>query len=350
MSLGAYTIPLALLVSGISLLLPPIHVAQNGDGIAWQFSRASAQSAPTTGDISEKEAFDSAKELGTIEAWEAFLNAFPSGFRADLARAYVRRLGTNEKAPSSTVAETEPATPTRQARLETFAAEPGTSPWRTTRYSMDEGNASANAAAVSANGIEFLMYCNANKRIAAVLRETSRGIYPEFDERIRQGLASNDNAYMRMQFSNDNEYSVSASVQGLTGEVTIGSLAQGGGFRPGGRIVSDMMAEQTMTLFAPPFSATLQLKKSRTAICKVVAQCGATASGCTRLSRKSAPAVKKTRRRSTKRKRAPTCPAGKVWNGTNCESSPYLDSKGRPLDGYVIDQYGNINQDNAGGE
>ena len=77
---------------------------------------------------------------------------------------------------------------------------------------------------------------------------------PEFDERIRQGLASNDNAYMRMQFSNDNEYSVSAGVQGLTGEVTIGSVAQGGGFRPGGRILSDMMAEQTMTLFALPLA------------------------------------------------------------------------------------------------
>ncbi|MEO0799635.1 MAG: hypothetical protein AAFY53_10575 [Pseudomonadota bacterium] len=45
--------------------------------------------------ISEKEAFEAAKELGTIEAWEAFLNNFPRGFRADLARAYVRRLGNS---------------------------------------------------------------------------------------------------------------------------------------------------------------------------------------------------------------------------------------------------------------
>ncbi len=292
MSFRACTIALAMLVGGISLLLPPLHVAPEGDGIAWQFSQATAQSAPKAGEISEKEAFDSAKELGSIEAWEAFLNVFPTGFRADLARAYVRKLGSDEKARSTSGGKNKRATSIRQARLATYAAEPGTSPWRTTRYVMDEGNASANAAAVKANGIEFLMYCNANKRVAAVLRETTRGVYPEFDGRIQQGLAANDN-FMIMRFSNETEYPVSAAVQGLTGDVTIGTVEQGKvGFRPNGRIVSDMMAEKTITLFAPPFSATLQLKNSRTAICKVVMQCGATVPGCTRSSQKSVRAVK----------------------------------------------------------
>jgi hypothetical protein len=45
------------------------------------------------GSNSEKEAFESAKELGTAEAWEAFLANYPSGFHADLARAYVKKLG-----------------------------------------------------------------------------------------------------------------------------------------------------------------------------------------------------------------------------------------------------------------
>jgi hypothetical protein len=44
----------------------------------------------------EKAAFESAKELGTIEAWEAFLASYASGFYADLARAYVKKLGSGE--------------------------------------------------------------------------------------------------------------------------------------------------------------------------------------------------------------------------------------------------------------
>ena len=47
----------------------------------------------------EKEAFESAKELGTADAWNAFLGNYPSGFHADLARAYLKKLGA--EAPSS---------------------------------------------------------------------------------------------------------------------------------------------------------------------------------------------------------------------------------------------------------
>lgn len=46
----------------------------------------------------EKDAFDSAKELGTVEAWQAFIANYPSGFRADLARAYITKLGSSEPA------------------------------------------------------------------------------------------------------------------------------------------------------------------------------------------------------------------------------------------------------------
>jgi hypothetical protein len=62
------------------------------------------------GDDAEKEAFDSAKELGTTEAWEAFISNYPSGFRADLARAYIKKLGASEAskdgASSAPTAET----------------------------------------------------------------------------------------------------------------------------------------------------------------------------------------------------------------------------------------------------
>ena len=40
----------------------------------------------------EKEAFEAAKELGTVEAWDAFLSNYPKGFHAHPARAYVKKL------------------------------------------------------------------------------------------------------------------------------------------------------------------------------------------------------------------------------------------------------------------
>jgi len=59
--------------------------------------QADAKAKETGGD-SEKEAFESAKELGTVEAWEAFVTNYPSGFRADLARAYIKKLGEQPQA------------------------------------------------------------------------------------------------------------------------------------------------------------------------------------------------------------------------------------------------------------
>lgn len=40
----------------------------------------------------ETSAFNAAKELGTVEAWDAFLSHYPQGFHADLARAYLKQL------------------------------------------------------------------------------------------------------------------------------------------------------------------------------------------------------------------------------------------------------------------
>ena len=54
--------------------------------------------AASEGDDAEKDAFESAKELGTVEAWQAFITNYPSGFRADLARAYIKNLGSSQPA------------------------------------------------------------------------------------------------------------------------------------------------------------------------------------------------------------------------------------------------------------
>lgn len=50
----------------------------------------------------EKEAFEAAKELGTADAWNAFLANYSTGFHADLARAYLKKLeGEAAAAPPS---------------------------------------------------------------------------------------------------------------------------------------------------------------------------------------------------------------------------------------------------------
>ncbi len=57
--------------------------------------------------ISEKEAFESAKELGTADAWKAFLSSFPDGFRADLAKAYLKKLEGGESNASDDASGTD---------------------------------------------------------------------------------------------------------------------------------------------------------------------------------------------------------------------------------------------------
>lgn len=47
----------------------------------------------------EKQAFEAAKELGTVDAWNAFLANYSSGFHADLARAYLKKLSEEANAP-----------------------------------------------------------------------------------------------------------------------------------------------------------------------------------------------------------------------------------------------------------
>jgi hypothetical protein len=62
----------------------------------------------------EKDAFDSAKELGTVDAWNAFLASYPTGFHADLARAYLKKLSAGDQPPAQTQTESQAETPTPQ--------------------------------------------------------------------------------------------------------------------------------------------------------------------------------------------------------------------------------------------
>ncbi len=75
-----------------ALLAPTIDI---GPGLLWQ-SSAFAGAA----EDAEKEAFEEAKSLGTVEAWDAFLSHYSTGFHADLARAYLKKM-SDSSSPSA---------------------------------------------------------------------------------------------------------------------------------------------------------------------------------------------------------------------------------------------------------
>lgn len=245
--------------------------------------------------IDEKEAFEAAKELGTIEAWEAFLNNFPKGFRADLARAYVRRLGSEQK--SEPAAAPQPAAPApapipappQQAvapppppppapRLSPVDMGRGTGPWRIGTYELDEGRTRTTAAMVDARGVRLTAYCSARRTIPLIVSDLRNGIYPDFDQRVQQGLeaaggAANNNATVPIIFQNGQQVFAQASVQGLTGELVLGDTQDG--FSAGSPILEQIMSGNGMTVSMPPFGATFQLTGSRNAMCALLRSCGA---------------------------------------------------------------------------
>ncbi len=271
-----------------------------------------SQQSPPGGGITEKEAFQAARDLGTIEAWQAFLSNFPTGFRADLARAYLKELGgapvdNANNTDTGNTANTNNQPPT-QAPEQTVDLGAGTSPWRNYNMEMDEGNTTVYAASVESNGIEFVAYCTGRKDIGALMRESQRGVYPDFDGRIERGLKAAlgtfqdfNNAHIPMRFNNGSEYYVTAAVMGLTGEVSF--IHNDEGFRANGRIVQDIMGRSTMTISAPPFSATFQLRGSRNAMCSMLRNCGVSVQGCAR------------RQNTTNTSR---CGSGAVWLEGQC--------------------------------
>lgn len=268
----------------------PFHISP---AFAAEGSMVVAQST-----ITEKEAYEAAKELGTIEAWEAFLNNFPKGFRADLARAYLKRIGaeTVKKTPKAPTPPVQTATPpppppppvAPSPPLQPVMLGPDASPWGNANHPMDEGNTSVYSASVQSSGLELITYCGVDQTLSVLLSERNRGVYPEFGARIEQGLAATrgqlgnpDSSQLYMQFSNGALYPVTAHLQGLTGDVEIRD-AQGSGFNPIGPIAGNLMAEKSVTLSAQPFGATFQLTKSRAAICNVLNSCGVSVTGCQR--------------------------------------------------------------------
>ncbi len=86
----------------------------------------SAAAQPITGE--QRDAFNTAKELGTVAAWNAYLKSYPTGFYADLARAYISKIesvgtattvkgNSGDQAPARDVADTQTTTSPAAERL-----------------------------------------------------------------------------------------------------------------------------------------------------------------------------------------------------------------------------------------
>lgn len=82
---SCYCVGLAIAVMA-SVAAPPVDVA-------W------AQTANSE----EESAFQATKELGTADAWNAFIANYPDGFRADLARAYLKKLSDQPAAAAPAI-------------------------------------------------------------------------------------------------------------------------------------------------------------------------------------------------------------------------------------------------------
>jgi len=229
----------------------------------------------------EKEAFESAKELGTVEAWDAFLSSYPDGFYADLARAYVKKLAE----PSTSNSSITPP-PSTAPKTVTVQNGPGASEWKNvTMPFVANSSRRAYAAVVDAGGVEMTAFCHRGAQglqIVPGLRVT--GADPGVLERLREGLASApsvapDLSSMSMTFADGTTIDdLAASTPPKDNEVTLyfdRKLPE-----PQDDVLEKLMAGQNVTLTAPPFSASFQLDGSRSALCAMMDKCGAKVDGC----------------------------------------------------------------------
>lgn len=251
--------------------------------------------APTASDIvvaqagsseEQKEAFENAKELGTVEAWDVFLSSYPEGFYADLARAYVKKLAepSTSDAPAAQEPQAQPSAADHPT--ETVHNGPGRSDWyNATTPLVANSRRPAYSAIVDAGGVQLTAFCHGrgnNLRIIPGLRVTksNSGILA----RLREGLASapsvtNELARVSMTFADGTTIEdVAATTPPQSDEVTLyvdRKLPE-----PDDEVIERLMAGQEVTITAEPFMASFQLDGSRSALCSMMNKCGADVAGC----------------------------------------------------------------------
>ena len=307
------------------------------------------QSAPSSsGAITEKEAFDIAKEIASVDGWNAFLKQFPIGFRADLARAFVKRLSGQNSPQSSPATSGNSGTTTTLSNtgvnsgvtpqvvkptLPTVSRGPSTSRWsnKTQRLNV-AGGKSVYTASVRVPGVELVTYCAKDNRdgglgLGALVRRN--GGYPAYTKRIRQGIAARPvfaegpNREIEISFSNG-EVVDDAAAQPRLSDQELGVGPNAGVFGEGSTALEYFMSESEVTVALEPFKATFQLLGSRKAICAVMNRCGASVPGCTGGSASTVTPVTTGRctggRYFSRSKSLCVCPTNKsYWNGRSCQ-------------------------------
>lgn len=246
----------------------------------------------------ERGAFAAAKKIGTREAWQTFIDRFPNGHRAELARAYMALLAedleldraANEADMSADEYDLPPPPPPPVEPMPLAADDykdyptvnmpPENSQWRNHDIEMDEGNSHEYAASITSNGLQFAVFCSRDRLHGSVI-EVSRGVYPEFSGRLRQGLHPKPSRYAKPQqegkmtfsFDNGNAFPVPATIYEMTGEL---------GF-PNGfdlELVENMLRGNLMTLMSGPFQASFRLSGSSKTICDVLNRCDVQIDAC----------------------------------------------------------------------
>ncbi|MFD0985614.1 hypothetical protein [Methyloligella solikamskensis] len=229
--------------------------------------------------ITEKQAFKEAKEVDTIDAYEAFLKNFPNGLRADMARNRINRLSRKGEVDAM---PTGPA-PT----MKTVDLGPGSAAWTNYNLALQGGTASVYAAGVTAKGMKLTTYCTPAKRLIMFVQQSKPGSYPQYDARVAEGLSTPIGAgfdpgagKMIISFPNGAEFAGTAYYQPSDGSISVTSPTDRDGFLPNEQEVQSMLTQSTMSFTAAPFKATFQLNGSKKAICDVLNRCEAVVPAC----------------------------------------------------------------------
>lgn len=224
-------------------------------------AKGSSGSSTTADSSGAKDAFASARELNTEEGYQAFINAYPTGFYTDLAKGHLKKLrsGAGESQAASPPADEKP--------LSTYTVGTGSTPWYKTTH-----NGNPNAAGVQAGGLELIAYCTSKREVGLAVRDFAKGQYPEFGARIRQGLQRDRNA--------DLKFEGEGSFRAMFHASDSSDLNMSYPVATSNGIVRSLMSGRTLHLSQPPFAAIFQLEGSRAALCEALNGCGAETPEC----------------------------------------------------------------------
>lgn len=214
----------------------------------------------------ERGAFAEAKDSQTIDGWNAYLKRFPSGFRADLARAYIRRL-----------------------EEEQVVVEAGSASWNVDQESIasDDGRI-IDVATVKANGAELVASCQTGARPSLSL-----AIRPEAgNSTVADALeaAVRDAKFLSTSKPGVKQIDVTFSDGArLRRASTYDTLGDGQGLRilsngelldATGAGVGRLLSERSVKVEAASFTGEFQLDGSKAAICTVLSACGVNRPDC----------------------------------------------------------------------